>query len=522
MMVRPELPYSPGMEVMGVVDACGAGTEEWQGRRVVAMPKGAQRRLRRVRDLPGGVGVRHARRRSRSPARPRSTSRSISPGSGSSTAPSCKPARACSSTRPRADRARPRSSSRSTPARACSRPRAPTRRCSSATTSAPTSRSTTTTPTSPRSCSPRPANRGVDVVFDNVGEAVMEKSLQCTAYNGRYLMMGFASNKLVADEPFIVPAAHRAREPQAVRRAARVPGARDGRDAQDRDGLELRDRPSSAREIMREIVDLVLAGHDQAGVGETIALRGDPGRDRGDGEPRDDRPHDRHARTLKRPHRREGTRMTDGRDRALLAAALGFAGATGYNSVVAIREQLPGEPLGIRIPLSVSTGILVGWGSAVAAPWPMPVVALLAAGRRAGRHGGAGPALVCAGSRRGRDRRDPHRAQHLQHEVLDSGDASGRRRARRVMYHAGGRGDRPSETLPQDRRRVNRNPVDQSRASSAGGGGRAGSGADAQEAGVAERRARDPVADERRRRDRCRGRPTRRIRRSRSARSRSG
>jgi len=48
-------------------------------------------------------------------------------------------------------------------------------------------------------------NRGVDVVFDNVGEAVMEKSMACTAYNGRYLMMGFASNKMVADEPFIVP-----------------------------------------------------------------------------------------------------------------------------------------------------------------------------------------------------------------------------------------------------------------------------------------------------------------------------
>src|SRR5438128_7757899 len=41
MMVRPELPYSPGMEVMGTVDACGEGTDEWQGRRVVAMPKGA-------------------------------------------------------------------------------------------------------------------------------------------------------------------------------------------------------------------------------------------------------------------------------------------------------------------------------------------------------------------------------------------------------------------------------------------------------------------------------------------------
>src|ERR1700681_203061 len=41
MMVRPELPYSPGMEVMGIVDACSAGTEHWRDRRVVAMPKGA-------------------------------------------------------------------------------------------------------------------------------------------------------------------------------------------------------------------------------------------------------------------------------------------------------------------------------------------------------------------------------------------------------------------------------------------------------------------------------------------------
>ncbi len=41
MMVRPELPYSPGMEVMGVVDACGNGTSEWQGRRVVAMTRQA-------------------------------------------------------------------------------------------------------------------------------------------------------------------------------------------------------------------------------------------------------------------------------------------------------------------------------------------------------------------------------------------------------------------------------------------------------------------------------------------------
>jgi NADPH2:quinone reductase len=46
---------------------------------------------------------------------------------------------------------------------------------------------------------------GVDVVFDNVGDAVFEKSMSCIAYNGRYLMMGFASDKTVADEKFVVP-----------------------------------------------------------------------------------------------------------------------------------------------------------------------------------------------------------------------------------------------------------------------------------------------------------------------------
>jgi len=49
--------------------------------------------------------------------------------------------------------------------------------------------------------------RGVDVVFDTVGEAVMADSIKCIAYNGRYLMMGFASDKSVADEKFLVPRA---------------------------------------------------------------------------------------------------------------------------------------------------------------------------------------------------------------------------------------------------------------------------------------------------------------------------
>jgi NADPH2:quinone reductase len=48
---------------------------------------------------------------------------------------------------------------------------------------------------------------GVDVVFDTVGEAVMADSMKCIAYNGRYVMMGFASDKSVVDEKFLVPRA---------------------------------------------------------------------------------------------------------------------------------------------------------------------------------------------------------------------------------------------------------------------------------------------------------------------------
>ena len=77
-------------------------------------------------------------------------------------------------------------------------------------------------------------------------------------------------------------------------------------------------------------------------------------------------------------------------------AATGFACATAYNSVVAIREDLPGEPLGARVPISVSTGILTGWGSSVAAPWPMPVLGLLAVRRPSHDRGGGKPGYVCA------------------------------------------------------------------------------------------------------------------------------
>jgi len=49
--------------------------------------------------------------------------------------------------------------------------------------------------------------RGIDVIFDNVGEAVMADSMKAIAYNGRYLMMGFASDKSHVDEKLVVPRA---------------------------------------------------------------------------------------------------------------------------------------------------------------------------------------------------------------------------------------------------------------------------------------------------------------------------
>ena len=81
---------------------------------------------------------------------------------------------------------------------------------------------------------------------------------------------------------------------------------------------------------------------------------------------------------------------------ALLGASLAFAGATVLGSVVAIRDQLPGEPLGVSIPLSVAAGLLAGWGAAVAAPWPMPVAAVTAAAMAKRRRQSVRPGAVCA------------------------------------------------------------------------------------------------------------------------------
>ena len=84
-------------------------------------------------------------------------------------------------------------------------------------------------------------------------------------------------------------------------------------------------------------------------------------------------------------------------DRALLATSLAFAGAAVLGSAVAIREDLPGQPCGISIPLSVPAGLLVGWGAGVAAPWPMPAAAVIAAARSQRTQPNALAGAVCAG-----------------------------------------------------------------------------------------------------------------------------
>jgi hypothetical protein len=46
-------------------------------------------------------------------------------------------------------------------------------------------------------------------------------------------------------------------------------------------------------------------------------------------------------------------------------------------SVVAVRGDYPGLPLGIDLGLTSATGVWIGWGSGVSAPWPLLVALAL-------------------------------------------------------------------------------------------------------------------------------------------------
>jgi NADPH2:quinone reductase len=270
MMVRPELPYSPGMEVMGVVDACGAGAEEWMGRRVVAMAKGAHGGFAEYAicptvsafdmpetiPLPGAAALYFPFHLAYLGLFDRAGLRSgetvlvhaAAGGSGSAAIQLAKHAGARVFATAGGD----------AKVQLCCDLGADVAIDYTATDFADVVLAET-------------GNAGVDVVFDNVGEAVFEASLKCTKYNGRYLMMGFASNKNVADEPFVVPrrlmlsniklcGVMLAYAPPEIAEFLKT-------------GMGWNFAPAALGErIMREIVDLVLAGAVKPVVGRVITF----------------------------------------------------------------------------------------------------------------------------------------------------------------------------------------------------------------------------------------------------------
>jgi len=204
MMVRPELPSIPGMEVMGVVAACGTGADEWLGRRVVATTKGAHGGYAEyvvcptvsMFVMPDEIALPDAAAlyfpfhlawlglfdRAGLRAGESVLIHAAAGGSGSAAVQLAVDAGArvfaTAGTEEKLQLCRDLGAEVTINSREADIAEV---------------------------VLAETGGRGVDVVFDNVGEAVFDKSLIATAYNGRYLMMGFASDKTVADEPWIVP-----------------------------------------------------------------------------------------------------------------------------------------------------------------------------------------------------------------------------------------------------------------------------------------------------------------------------
>lgn len=204
MMAPPEFPYSPGMETVGVVEACGDGAEAWSGKRVVAITKRAHGGFAEkvicdtnaVFEMPDDIPLPDAAAlffpfhlawlglHDRGEIQPGESVliHAAAGGSGSAAIQLAKQAGATVFATAGTDEK--------------------VRFCLELGADFAINYSTDSFS---EVVLAETGNRGVDVVFDNVGEAVWAESIKSTAYNGRFLMMGFASNKEVADEGFIVP-----------------------------------------------------------------------------------------------------------------------------------------------------------------------------------------------------------------------------------------------------------------------------------------------------------------------------
>lgn len=66
----------------------------------------------------------------------------------------------------------------------------------------------------------------------------------------------------------------------------------------------------------------------------------------------------------------------------MVGAATLFAATVAASTAVSWRHpECPDEPFGLRFPGRVPVHLAVGLGSGIAAPWPMPVIAMVAAVR---------------------------------------------------------------------------------------------------------------------------------------------
>jgi NADPH:quinone reductase len=270
MMVRPDLPYSPGMEVMGIVDAGGPGAEDWAGRRVVATTKGAHGGFAEYAicptvsafDMPDAIPLPDAAAlyfpfhlawlglydRADLRAGERVLIHAAAGGSGTAAIQLAK--------------------HRGATVFATAGTDEKVARCRELGADVTINYNRDDFAAVVLDATDK---RGVEVVFDNVGEAVFEQSLRCTAYNGRYLMMGFASNKEVADEPFVVPrriALGNIKLCGVLLAYAEPAMAELVKDAM---GWNFASAELGAR-IATEIVDLVLAGAVKPVVGKVVGF----------------------------------------------------------------------------------------------------------------------------------------------------------------------------------------------------------------------------------------------------------
>jgi NADPH2:quinone reductase len=204
MMARPELPVTPGMEVMGVVVACGGGAEAWQGRRVAAMSKAATGGFAEFAicpvvsafDMPEEIPLPDAAALYfpyhlawvgllERGALQAGDSVLIHAGAGGAGSAAIQLAK-------------------HTGARVFATAGNPEKVELCLTLGADVAIDYQSEDFS-EIVLDATDGAGVDVVFDGVGEAVMEKSMRCISYDGRYVMIGFASDKRYVDEKFIVP-----------------------------------------------------------------------------------------------------------------------------------------------------------------------------------------------------------------------------------------------------------------------------------------------------------------------------